>query len=351
MSLRTRLCLIGSLVACVGGVLTADIARGVVLYEETFESYEVGTLLNTIPGWVHTFEDPNNVPVVVEETTPTTNRFLTTGTVNNQPVRYAYPFTNPGFFSGTTLTFTVDMWDPFINPQSSSSTFPRAYLGIYELAQPSGMPPYFGMETDDTDPFDDPTTAEWVVAGEGFEPRMFSSNPAIEQDTWYSVRSVWNFGAGTMNLQVKQRDSADPFTDVFTDVPIGFEDPEQNLAALDAIQIRMLRGTRLDNIRVEYDVVMPPGTPGDYNDDGTVDAADFVVWRNNEGQTVTLPNDTTGNPVVGQDQYNLWTANFGSSQASAAGHVAGVVPEPATWGLTLIAGMALVRLRRRSVAV
>ena len=33
---------------------------------------------------------------------------------------------------------------------------------------------------------------------------------------------------------------------------------------------------------------------GDYNNNGKVDAADYVLWRNNVGTTTVLPNDPGG---------------------------------------------------------
>jgi hypothetical protein len=56
---------------------------------------------------------------------------------------------------------------------------------------------------------------------------------------------------------------------------------------------------------------------GDYNDDGTVNAADYVVWRNNNGQSVTLPGDRTPGSVT-QTDYDVWVGNYGSS-ASGSG--------------------------------
>ena len=47
-------------------------------------------------------------------------------------------------------------------------------------------------------------------------------------------------------------------------------------------------------------VVGPANLAGDYNQNGTVDAADYVVWRNGLGTTYT------------QDHYDIWRANFGS---------------------------------------
>jgi hypothetical protein len=60
---------------------------------------------------------------------------------------------------------------------------------------------------------------------------------------------------------------------------------------------------------------VPEGDPpqGDYNDDFTVDAADYVVWRK-AGATDTLPNDPTAG-TVDQSDYDLWRTNFGMATA------------------------------------
>ena len=50
--------------------------------------------------------------------------------------------------------------------------------------------------------------------------------------------------------------------------------------------------------------VAATGLPGDYNQDGTVDAADYVVWRKNLGSSTSLANDDT--PGVGPDDYTRW---------------------------------------------
>ena len=47
--------------------------------------------------------------------------------------------------------------------------------------------------------------------------------------------------------------------------------------------------------------------PGDYNFDGTVDAADYVVWCKNNGTNNTLPNDPIGG-MIGPAHYNQWCA-------------------------------------------
>ena len=87
---------------------------------------------------------------------------------------------------------------------------------------------------------------------------------------------------------------------------------------------------------------------GDYNDDGVVSAADYVVWRNNEGQSVTLPNDATPGTVTEED-YEVWVANFGNTIGDGSRFEASI-PEPTAWLLTLLATSIYLR-RNRPVRV
>ncbi|HVT27307.1 MAG TPA: hypothetical protein VHE81_04750, partial [Lacipirellulaceae bacterium] len=92
------------------------------------------------------------------------------------------------------------------------------------------------------------------------------------------------------------------------------------------------------------------GVDGDYNDDGKVDAADYVIWRKNVGTSNMLPHDPTGG-TIGSAQYDTWRANFGgSAPGSGAALGAAAVPEPATWLLvlftiSLFSGCKLGRMR------
>jgi hypothetical protein len=79
------------------------------------------------------------------------------------------------------------------------------------------------------------------------------------------------------------------------------------------------------------------GVPGDYNSNGTVDAADYVVWRKRLGQTFQLANEVssvTPGQVTAED-YTAWRSRFGSRSSSAAGAdtLGTTVPEPTTTAL------------------
>ncbi len=70
---------------------------------------------------------------------------------------------------------------------------------------------------------------------------------------------------------------------------------------------------------------------GDYNHDGTVDAADYVMWQDSLGQEVPFYTgaDGDGSGVVDDADFNLWRSEFGTSLTSgAASGNASLTPEP-----------------------
>jgi hypothetical protein len=85
---------------------------------------------------------------------------------------------------------------------------------------------------------------------------------------------------------------------------------------------------------------------GDYNDDGTVNAADYTVWRNNLGAPAgTLLNDGDGG-VIGQAQYATWKTNFGATLGSGSGSFENAaVPEPSI-ATILVCGLIFMNSRR-----
>src|SRR5262249_17295199 len=78
------------------------------------------------------------------------------------------------------------------------------------------------------------------------------------------------------------------------------------------------------------------GVPGDYNGNGVVDAADYVVWRKGLGATFT------------QSDYAVWRSHFGQTAGVGAGaSLNTAVPEPATLVMLILAPAGSIPLRCR----
>ncbi len=97
---------------------------------------------------------------------------------------------------------------------------------------------------------------------------------------------------------------------------------------------------------------------GDYNRNGTVDAADYVVWRNQLGQTVPKCSgaDANCNTVIENLEYNTWRRNFGRTGSTVGAIAAGNeygdsaanVPEPTSFLSNLsIVAIAVSVMRKR----
>jgi hypothetical protein len=70
---------------------------------------------------------------------------------------------------------------------------------------------------------------------------------------------------------------------------------------------------------------LPEDLQGDFNDDGHIDAADYVAWQKGLGVETT------------EDNYTLWRTNFGRTAGGGAlGQTPFAVPEPASLLLVLV---------------
>jgi hypothetical protein len=109
-----------------------------------------------------------------------------------------------------------------------------------------------------------------------------------------------------------------------------------------------------ENAIVRTDFIPTMFHPADYNRDGTVNAGDYPVWRNNKG-TSGPDGDGTG-PVGVPDgmvdllDYSFWKLHYGTvgpgTGSGSGGAIAGLaVPEPQSAAL-LAMGIAAAALRR-----
>jgi autotransporter-associated beta strand protein len=90
------------------------------------------------------------------------------------------------------------------------------------------------------------------------------------------------------------------------------------------------------------------GAPaGDYNGDGVVDTADYVVWRRASGQVGGQVGDGNGDGRVDQADYLIWKGNFGRRAQPPANGAAAGVPEPSCVVLGIFAAASIWATRRR----
>ena len=79
------------------------------------------------------------------------------------------------------------------------------------------------------------------------------------------------------------------------------------------------------------------GLSGDYNRDGRVNAADYVVWRKLYGsEGIGLAADGSGNGSVNEADYEIWRQNFAATVGAASGSAA-AIPEPCATSLVAVA--------------
>jgi hypothetical protein len=87
----------------------------------------------------------------------------------------------------------------------------------------------------------------------------------------------------------------------------------------------------------------PEPIDGDYNRDGFVDAADYVVWRKTAGTDILFA-DGTGDEIVNPRDYYYWWERFGNG--SIIGALNAPVPEP-SFAVSLIAAVSCFFCDRR----
>ena len=165
-----------------------------------------------------------------------------------------------------------------------------------------------------------------------------ASDPTVEFNSKVTVLAPDGFDIGdelqiSVEVNGNEIDDAD-HTVAITDEFPGFIGWSSNMG-----------GSRVDNVIITaLGTAVVTGLDGDYNDDGSVDAIDYALWRENLGaadETALMGNGDGMNGVDTGD-YNLWRQNFG---ATAAGAVA-ATPEPTAMFLAGL-GMIGVMIRRR----
>jgi hypothetical protein len=107
---------------------------------------------------------------------------------------------------------------------------------------------------------------------------------------------------------------------------------------IDQIEIEPLGEVFRGGQRIQFWGEPIPPVPGDFNHNGSVDGADYVLWRNRNGTDGGLPNESGLTPLdVTQEDYDFWRANFGRSASAESMSLApNAIPEPSSSGLVLL---------------
>jgi hypothetical protein len=126
--------------------------------------------------------------------------------------------------------------------------------------------------------------------------------------------------------------------------------PNGSTEQLDSSQIATARNS-------PFALEIPSVLAGDYNGNGVVDAADYVIWRKTLNQVAPgLPADGNNNGQIDPGDYSIWRSNFGDTNAgvgfSASVAESGInaVPEPNTVVSALLALVAFRYYCRSSAA-
>ncbi len=99
-----------------------------------------------------------------------------------------------------------------------------------------------------------------------------------------------------------------------------------------------------DNFEM-YNITIVEPLAGDFDADNDVEGTDFGFWQTGyptaSGATLA-DGDADGDGDVDGTDFGLWQANYPTNMGSAA-----AIPEPATLGLMLVSGLALLHGKRR----
>jgi hypothetical protein len=106
-------------------------------------------------------------------------------------------------------------------------------------------------------------------------------------------------------------------------------------------------GGRIEVSTLDAGALLVPAVPGDYNQNGEVDVADYVVWRDELTGGGTGSADGNQDGTIDAADYDIWKANFGEVAGGSLVE-ASAAPEPASV-LSLILGILPIMIGRRAV--
>jgi hypothetical protein len=185
---------------------------------------------------------------------------------------------------------------------NDGSSGQRAAAVRFGVDAAAGTQPVYGNIVErHIDYANNPTTV-WTKSGLLWQP-----------DHWYNIRMIVDYTSHTYDMYVDGTKA--------NSSPITFYHTAANVAK----RFFVSRGTNQAGLLLDDISVLPyAANPGDFNHDGRVDGADFLVWQQD---------NTVGSLAV-------WQSNYGYSGGVSA------VPEPAALSIAALTLLGLVARRR-----
>jgi hypothetical protein len=200
---------------------------------------------------------------------------------------------------------------------------------------------------------------------------------ALTDDSWNENTITWNnapnladldpkvtgvgttaFPVGQLTFDNTQAEYGVDLTDFLRQHPTLFDDGSLTLAlvreerftgdadpAFSYVQLQM----KESGIAPKLTLFLDNRIPGDFDSNGVVDAADYVIWRKSVGQIGTgLAADANRDGSVTAADFDIWRSHLGQIASPGSGSVAdSAVPEPATLISISIAILAILSRSRR----
>jgi hypothetical protein len=293
-------------------------------------------------GWLRAdLGSQNSKAIIQDEIVKSGNQAVEVSRAANSDTRWAMP--QEGFPS---QRFVIVDWD----------------MRVSQAPNSEGFGPFFGVDTYDADVEPLVLGALGVDATTGDVLFQFEDTGVLTEtgtdvafDQWHHYRLVLDFATDTYLGIVNGTLVA---TTGFVDRSRGLDDfTDADIAAFaagpDAVSRNLTSTAVFDNFLVR------DGLPGDYDLDGDVDQADYIVWRASFGNPESVPGnnaDGNANGIVDAADYVLWRDNLGTSlftplgtgSGSALGLSGTAVPEPASIAIGLLCLPAVLYWTSRS---
>ncbi|WP_146590946.1 dockerin type I domain-containing protein [Posidoniimonas polymericola] len=215
-----------------------------------------------------------------------------------------------------------------------------------------------------------PNTGAATLKNDSLETLVFDGFTISSADAALSAAQFTPLSGGTGSWQTDAEGTSGLSQVNFTGARTLTPGEEVSIGDISAAASPFATDAAQDGLAMQFilaEGLEPTANGGDYNEDGVVDAADYTVWRDSFGSSVSLPNenpDALTPGVVDDEDYDFWVSRYGAlsgalpetsfrvgsiffdaTLAGAAAGAATAAPEPAACVL-LLAGLAGVLSRR-----